>query len=330
MTNRSFLTQVALSALLIAGVASEASAASQRTFVASFGSDASPTCSIGSPCRGFAAAMAQTLTNGEVIVLDSAGYGTVTISQQVSIIAPPGVYAGITVGGGGTGITVNAPGSKVTLRGLTINALGGTTGVAVTAAAVVYLDRMTINAFSTGLSVAASAATTINISQSAFRDNTTGAAFSTTSGIATVSIEGSVFERNAGSGVAFANNTVGAIVGSLFAGGGIGVNANATAGAAKVEIRDSNVNDHTSFGLAAGPSVSGAATISVVSSVVSGNGVGLSANGATNEIYSSDSTITRNGTGLQSASSGVLRTGQDNRLVNNTANGAFTTSTGKL
>ena len=80
----------------------------QRTFVASVGSDAGP-CSITAPCRGFAAAVTKTSAGGEVIVLDSAGYGAVTITKSVSIIAPPGVYAGISVFSG-NGITVNAPG----------------------------------------------------------------------------------------------------------------------------------------------------------------------------------------------------------------------------
>jgi hypothetical protein len=62
----------------------------QRTFVASYGVDTNP-CSLTQPCRTFAAAVALTSTNGEVIVLDSAGYGSVTISQPVSIVAPPGV-----------------------------------------------------------------------------------------------------------------------------------------------------------------------------------------------------------------------------------------------
>jgi hypothetical protein len=325
MTNR-FLTPLTLSALLLAGIAGEASAAAQRTFVASTGNDANP-CSLASPCRGFAAAMAQTLGGGEVIVLDSAGYGAVTISQSVSIIAPPGVYAGISVISG-TGITVNAAGAKVTLRGLTINALGGTTGVSVAAVGTLYIDRLTISGFSTGLSANVSAASTINILQSAFRDNGTGATFSSSAGTLAVSIEGSVLERNTANGASFTNNTAGAIVGSLIAGGGVGVNANAASGTSKVEIRDSNINDNTSAGVNAGPAA-GTNTVSVVSSVVSGNSVGLQVAGGTNEVYSSDSTITRNATGL-SAPTGTLRSGTDNRLVNNTTNGAFTTSTGKL
>jgi hypothetical protein len=45
-------------------------ATAQRTFVASYGSDANP-CSMGQPCRTFAAAIAQ--AGGDAVALDSAG-----------------------------------------------------------------------------------------------------------------------------------------------------------------------------------------------------------------------------------------------------------------
>jgi len=104
-----------------------ASATAQRTFVAHDGVDG-PSCPISAPCRQFAAAVAATSSGGEVIVLDSAGYGSVTITQSVSIIAPAGIYAGISVFSG-NGVTVDAPGATVVLRGLSINGQGGATGI---------------------------------------------------------------------------------------------------------------------------------------------------------------------------------------------------------
>ena len=59
-------------------------------------------------------------------MLDSAGYGAVTINKAVSVIAPPGIYAGITVTAG-IGIDVTA--GAVALRGLTIRGLGGNVGI---------------------------------------------------------------------------------------------------------------------------------------------------------------------------------------------------------
>jgi len=106
-------------------------ASAQRTFVASYGSPANIAfnCSIAKPCRAFSDATSVTNDKGEVIVLDSAGYGTVTITKSVAIIAPPGVYAGITVFAPDDGVTVNAPGGIVVLRGLSINGQGGFRGI---------------------------------------------------------------------------------------------------------------------------------------------------------------------------------------------------------
>ena len=60
----------------LAGVPLVASAGGQRTFVASTGDDGDP-CSLSLPCRSFAAAILQTNAGGEVVVLDSGGYGRI-------------------------------------------------------------------------------------------------------------------------------------------------------------------------------------------------------------------------------------------------------------
>jgi len=110
--------------LLLASNLAEATA--KRTFVASHGVD-NPNCSIVAPCRNFAAAITATSAGGEVIVLDSAGYGPVTTTKSISIVAPPGIYAGISVLAG-NGVTIDAPGATVVLRGLSINSQGGANG----------------------------------------------------------------------------------------------------------------------------------------------------------------------------------------------------------
>jgi hypothetical protein len=96
-----------------------------RTFVASHGLDTNDG-RLTTPCRSIGAALAQTDPGGEIIVLDSAGYGTVTIDKSVSITAPRGIYAGITVTAG-TGVDVTA--GNVALRGLTIRGPGGAIGI---------------------------------------------------------------------------------------------------------------------------------------------------------------------------------------------------------
>ena len=74
---------VASMPLWAAAIPINAEALAQRTFVSSTGVDSHP-CNLAQPCRSFASAIAQTDIGGEVIVLDSAGYGPVTITQSVS------------------------------------------------------------------------------------------------------------------------------------------------------------------------------------------------------------------------------------------------------
>ena len=72
----------------------------QRTYVsAQHGSDSNP-CSVTSPCRTFGAAIAAVAAGGEVIVLDSGGYGAVTVTKSVTLEAPAGIYAEKTVAKG--------------------------------------------------------------------------------------------------------------------------------------------------------------------------------------------------------------------------------------
>lgn len=101
-----------------------------RTFVASTGADTG-VCSRAAPCRSFAYAVTQTSPAGELDVLDSAGYGPVTITQAISIVAPAGVVASIAVPANVDGITTNAgTNDLVEIRGLTLEG-GGTGGAGV-------------------------------------------------------------------------------------------------------------------------------------------------------------------------------------------------------
>ena len=102
-----------------------------------------------------------TVAGGEIIALDSAGYGSVTITQGVSLIAPAGVYAGVT-NGAADGIVVNAPAANVVLRGLEINGLGTSpgSGILSQAAASLVIDRCTVTNFGgLGISINAGPAT---------------------------------------------------------------------------------------------------------------------------------------------------------------------------
>jgi hypothetical protein len=151
-------------ALLVLSLLAAGSAAAlpQRTFVASYGSDASPTCSLAAPCRSFNAAIAQTNAGGEVVILDTAGYGPMAINKSLTVIGPTGVYGGISViTAGSDGVTINAGnGDTIKLRGLDITGLGGMNGINVINAAGVHIEKSTVSNFGddTGACIAVNAA----------------------------------------------------------------------------------------------------------------------------------------------------------------------------
>src|SRR5664279_2948450 len=91
-------------AVLVASSPALAVGTASRTFVSGVGTDTG-TCALATPCRTFAYALTQTAPSGEIIVLNSAGYGTVTITQAVSIINTSN-FAGVTDGSGANGITI--------------------------------------------------------------------------------------------------------------------------------------------------------------------------------------------------------------------------------
>jgi len=126
------VTAVAVIAVVInASPAAYAEAA--RTFVSGQGTDTGA-CPVTSPCRSFAYAVTQTAASGEIVVLNSAGYGPVTIAQSLTITNPGGVEAGVTATSGSNAITIDTTAaSTITLRGLTLEGGGaGLNGINVT------------------------------------------------------------------------------------------------------------------------------------------------------------------------------------------------------
>ncbi len=332
MLPRSLLLRHGLMLTLALGPTTEAVAAAQRTFVASTGSDAN-VCSLAFPCRSFGVAIAQTLPGGEVIVLDSAGYGPAMIAQPVSIIAPPGIYAGISVTSG-TGLDVNVASGNVALRGLTINSLGGTTGIAFGSGSALYVDNVTVSNFpGAGLAASLGGSGSVFVTRSTFHDNGTGAAFGASAGTVTVAIDGSFFARN-GTGVSFQDGAAGYVHASTVSGGAIGLSVappTATLSAA-IEVRDCTIFGTSAAAIDA--MQSGAALpltlVSLVRTLVSGNATGIQVSGPNSAAYVSDSVITRLATGVSPVGGGEIVSGGDNRLVGNTASGGFSSTVPKL
>src|SRR5687767_11091784 len=119
-----------LALILFALLGTQSATAGRRSFVSGLGNDAHPGTRE-QPKRTFASALPVTDVGGEIVALDSAGFAssTLTINKSVSIISPPGVYAGVSVASG-TGITVSiGTNDVVVLRGLTLKGAGGSVGV---------------------------------------------------------------------------------------------------------------------------------------------------------------------------------------------------------
>jgi hypothetical protein len=114
--------------LTITSVAQAQLGSIARTFLSGGGNDVG-TCPLTAPCRSLGYAITQQAPNGQMILLDTAGYGVVTITHAVSIISE-GHISLVNVPSG-NGITINAgPSDSIVLRGLTVDGLGtGSNGI---------------------------------------------------------------------------------------------------------------------------------------------------------------------------------------------------------
>jgi hypothetical protein len=318
--------------------------ASQRTFVASDGLDTSA-CTRAAPCRSFATAIAQTDNSGEVIVLDSAGYGSVTIAKSVSIVSPAGVYAGISVLPGNEGVTVDSPGVVVTLRGLTINGQGGTRGIDFVNGAELHVDNCLVsNMGSDGIRLQQGLANTIT--DTTVRDNV-GNGINVAMPSGTLAIERVRAERNAIAGVFITSGTVSvrdsAIVQNEVRGLWVELS---TAVSVNVGVSHSELTGNGLHGVFADASMAGAAIdASIVGNMIAENGQGAGVRGvaSTNAfmlatgndisrnatdglvvdgatLAATGNTITRNANGLVIKVGATLRTRGDNTVTDNTNN----------
>lgn len=151
-----------------------------RTFVsAQTGSDVN-VCSVQQPCRSFAAAKSFTDTNGEIVVLDSGGYGAVTIDRGMVIVAPSGIHAAITATSG-TAITVNAGSAEtVVLQGLYISgAGGGVHGIDYVTGGRLVVDHCVISNFSNSAVTASAGGGHLYVADSVARNALAGFIYGT-------------------------------------------------------------------------------------------------------------------------------------------------------
>src|SRR5215470_14484058 len=236
---------------LAAALAATPSLAIQRRFVASYGNDANA-CTPGSPCRSFTAALFKTSAFGEIIVLDSAGYGPVTIAKSVSIIAPQGIYAGVTVPSG-DGITVTSLSAIVALRGLTINGQGtGGIGINVISATRVNVEGCVISNMSSNGILHTSPGSQLSVLDTIVRSN--GGTGIGIAADASVIVDHVRSEQNKFDGfyiVPGATQAKAVITDSIFAQNGVnGISVDSAIGAlTSVDVERSTLSDNSANGL---------------------------------------------------------------------------------
>jgi hypothetical protein len=167
---------VLLVGLLLAGMGS-GHAQATRTWVSGVGDDANP-CSRTAPCKTFQGAINKTAGGGQISVLDPGGFGSVTITKSISIVAE-GDLGSILVSSG-SGITVNAGATGVVyLRNLDIAGIGASqSGINIVRAAAVHVSNTSIHGFNsagTGISVVPSLSPVdVVVSDSRITDNVNG------------------------------------------------------------------------------------------------------------------------------------------------------------
>jgi hypothetical protein len=274
----------------------------QRTFVSGLGSDSNP-CSRTAPCRTFGQAIMGTNAGGEVIVLDSAGYGPVTITTAISIIAPPGAYAGISVFSG-DGIVINAgSGDTVILRGLTVNNQGGATtthGIVFNTNGMLHVESCVVNAFSNGAGIDSEGNGKLEVKDSILRGNADGIFIM---GRSTVAVDQVRLEGNTNAGLS-------AHALSFPPGG-------------KVTVRNS-VASNNLIGFEAVSDTTADVELNIENCVASNNGTGIQVQGSGPGVATvrvSNSTVTDNNVGLRSLGPPpVLLSRGNNTVEGNTTN----------
>ena len=292
-----------------------------RTWVSGVGDDANP-CSRTAPCKTFAGAISKTAAGGEINVLDPGGFGGVTITKSITINGY-GQIAGVLTGGT-NGIIVNATATDiVVLRNLTVDGVGtGLAGVKILNAGAVHLEHMEIFNFNSASGYGVWVNNSFGDTQ-VFMDDVTVFNNGSTGG-------GGIYFQPLNPGSA-----TGMITNSQIANnqGFAGLRVD---GRAFVTVRESSITGNAQHG-AVTVATTFPADIAVHDSMVTGNGIaatsngaGLQAQGTTASVRVKSSVITDNEVGIRALSSGILTSYGDNMLYGNTTNGTATSTVGGL
>lgn len=209
MKSGAFLAFAITCAVLQSGDPAHAQAV--RTWVSGVGDDANP-CSRTAPCKTFAGAISKTAAEGEISVLDPGGFGAVTITKSMSLVADGS--EGSILHSGTNGIIIN-PGATgvVNISGLLLEGAGTTTGlrgIYILSGKSVVIRNCVIRGSKTapgiGIHIATTTDTSVFISNCTIENSTDGVvAAPTGSGVARVFLD-DVKIAKVGNAISAANN----------------------------------------------------------------------------------------------------------------------------
>jgi Right handed beta helix region len=291
-----------VTACILVGLATAATAADAILYVSTSGSNSNP-CTLAKPCRSLQYAISKTPAGGELHVLDSGFYGNnATVNKSMTI---NGNGYTVTLG---APITVNSGGATVALRGLALNGQGGTQqGIDVIAAARVHIERCLVYGYSLiGVSLE-SQDTEVFVSDTIVRDNDGPGVVDTSTGASTLTVDNSQFNGNGSWGL----STI--VEATVTRSSAVGNSVGFAAFQGRMTITSSTAAQNTSIGIHANVG----SEVTLESVVSHGNGTGLTvATGSAARI--SNSTFTDNATGI--ANGGAVETRGNNTVRGNTAN----------
>jgi hypothetical protein len=288
--------------------ASAAQAQATRTWVSGVGDDVNP-CSRTAPCKTFAGAISKTAPGGEISVLDSGGFGALTITKSISVVAEGaegGVLASLV-----NGIIINAAATDhVSLRGLIIEGAGnGLNGVRFLAGGSLSIQNCVIRGFRgaspNGFGIVfapASGIAELHVTDTIIENN--GAIVAATGGGINIKPAAGASARVALDNVRIFNNVLG------FKADGVG-----NAGSLST-IRNSTIASNNTIGVHV---VTGTTThVNVVNTAVANNGgAGILSDGASAIVRINGTTITANNPGMTVAASGQIVSLGNNQILGN-------------
>jgi hypothetical protein len=203
---KKFVALLALAGALSFVYLVPASAQASRTWVSGVGSDANP-CSRTAPCQTFAGAISKTAVNGQISVLDSSGFGALTITKSISIVAEGA--EGSALACATNSFIVNAGASDVVnIRGISFQGCAtGIYGIKVLSAKSVFISRCAVHGFLNanggGIGVVPTSATVnVTVSDCSLTRNKHGVFIEPTGGgQATVVLDHVVIDGNTSMGI---------------------------------------------------------------------------------------------------------------------------------